>query len=197
MNEAWRWREGPRRALLVAGTLAASAALIAVKALALGPFVAAYGASVVLSLALFLAALGLLRHRLRLEWGDALLSAAPAFLVLIVALANTPMTYEAERFALALPHPDGGESQGASVLRPFEARHPTARVEWAYPSGTDAEVLSKRTRAAFADAGWRVVTSSAPSEGLSGFVQATRWGFLASCNVWDEPDARVHCLVTE
>lgn len=196
MKVSSAWSEGARHAAVLAATLGVSAAVLVAKRLMLGPFVAALTLAGIASLALVLVVGVGLGRALRLSVGEAALTALPALVLLLVALANTPMPYEAEAFAASMPHPEGGEQTVLRVLRPFEARHPSTQVEWTYPAGTDATALTLAARDAFSREGWRVVTASTSGENGFGYLVAERHGFTASCTVWAEPTARLACLVT-
>lgn len=190
------WSEGARHAAVLAATLVVTGVLVLLKLALLGPFVAALAPIGVASLLVVLAAGLVLGRALRLSTGEAVLISLPALVLLLIALANTPMAYEAEAFAASMPHPDGGEQTLLRVLRPFDARHPSTQVEWTYPAGTDATALTLAARDAFSREGWRVVTASTPGENEFGYLLADRYGFSASCTVWPRPAPRVACLVT-
>lgn len=190
------WSEGARHGALLGVTLLVAGALLLLKLALIGPFVAALvPASVASLLAVLAAGLGAGRA-LRLTPGEAATTSLPALVVLIIALANTPMAYEVESFVGGMPHPEGGERTQLRVLRPFDARHPSTQVEWTYPAGTDATALTLAAQDAFSRGRWEVVTSSSPGANAFGYVLAQRYAFSASCTVWDAPTARVACLVT-
>lgn len=189
------WPEGARHATLATATFLAVALLLVAKRLAIGPFVAALVPASAVSLVAVLA-LGVGAGRaLRLSTGEAVLTSLPALVILLVALANTPMPYEAKAFAASMPHPEGGERTLLRALRPFEARHPSTQVEWSYAEG-NATSLTLALRDALAEASWDVRSASTPGANAFGYVLAQRYGFTASCTVWPGPPARVACLVT-
>lgn len=191
------WPEGPRRAALFGGSLLAVGVLLVAKWVLVGLFVQDRVPGAILAFGLLGTALWQLASRLRMEAGDAALTVAPALAILLISVVNTPMAFEMESFAERLPHPEGASEVDAVVQRPFRSGHPTARVEWVYAEDADATALTRALADALSSGGWRV-TSEFPPEGTRefGFVVAARWDFQATCNVWQEPRARIACSVT-
>lgn len=190
------WGEGRRRAVLFAASLVVAAAILVAKWLLLGPFIASHtvGSALALSAIGAVALVGV--RELKLEWSDAALAIAPAAALVLVCVMNTPMAYEIESYAEHMPHPAGGTEGDAAVLRPFQARHPTARIEWVYTDGRNATQLTRDLAAELDGEGWDVRQAFLPGENEFGFVHARKWSFAATCNVWDSPKARVACLLT-
>lgn len=194
---AWpSWARG-----LLAGSLAVAIfiAILVAKYRALRFFVDHRVGGILVALGAFALVVLFVRRVLRVR-GLALASTSvPLLLLLIVDLVVTPLPYEIAHAAATLPHPEGGAFPPAvSTAQFFDANHPVASVDFAYPPGTNVTKLEKDAISALERGGWMVEGITFPGGGMGsiGSFALVRGAFHGYCTFGDRQGPLMSCSLT-